>query len=49
MYQPNDKKYSRVCSFTTICNYMKDDNPAVMKINDDTFKIQLQIVRAKDC
>ena len=40
MYQPNDKKYSRVCSFTTICNYMKDDNPTIMKINDDTFKIQ---------
>ena len=40
MYQPNDKKYSRVCSFTNICNYMKDDKPIEMKINDDTFKIQ---------
>jgi len=40
MYQPNDKKYSRTCSFTADCNYMKNDKPKNIKINDDTFRIR---------
>jgi len=32
-YDRSDKKYSRVCSFSEICNYMKDDKP------DESYKI----------
>ena len=40
IYKPSDKKYSRTCSFTDVCDYMKDDIPKNYKINDDTFKIK---------
>ena len=40
MYEGGDKKYSRVCSFTDNCNYMKGDNPISYKENDDTLHIQ---------
>ena len=41
----SDKKYSRVCSFSEICNYMEDDVPnTVYKIpdhnKDDTYQIR---------
>ena len=39
-YQPNDKKYSRVCSFTNVCNYMSEDNIPKLITNEDTFQIQ---------
>lgn len=32
-YDRSDKAYSRVCSFSEICNYMKDDKP------DESYKI----------
>ena len=28
-YDRSDKAYSRVCSFSEICNYMKDDKPDI--------------------
>ena len=34
-YDRSDKKYSRVCSFSEICNYMKDDKPKILKIPED--------------
>ena len=35
-YDRSDKAYSRVCSFSEICNYMKDDKPDVSyKIPED--------------
>jgi len=43
MHNRSDKKYSRVCSFSDICNYMKNDNPVLYEINNentfDTFQI----------
>ena len=40
MYKGGDKKYSRVCSFTPVCDYMKDDKPKLYKQNEDTFQIK---------
>ena len=40
MYKGGDKKYSRVCSFTPVCNYMKGDKPTVYQYNEDTFQIK---------
>ena len=40
IYNGGDKEYSRVCSFTDVCNYMKDDKPIRYKIDEDTFQIQ---------
>ena len=44
-YDRSDKEYSRVCSFSEICNYMKDDKPDISyKIPEsnkyDTFQIR---------
>ena len=35
-----DKKYSRVCSFSPVCDYMKDDKKPIVKTDKDTFQIQ---------
>ena len=40
MYKGGDKKYSRVCSFTPVCNYMKGDKPIIYQQNEDTFQIK---------
>lgn len=40
VYKGGDKKYSRVCSFTPICNYMQGDKPHIYHQNDDTFQIK---------
>lgn len=40
MYKGGDKKYSRVCSFTPICDYMKGDKPKEYPQNEDTFQIK---------
>ena len=40
MYEGGDKPYSRVCSFTNVCNYMRNDNPKIYKLNSDTFDIK---------
>jgi hypothetical protein len=40
MYRGGDKKYSRVCSFTPICDYMKGDKPKEYPQNEDTFQIK---------
>ena len=39
-YKGGDKKYSRVCSFSPICDYMKDDKKQIVKTDKDTFQIQ---------
>ena len=39
-YNGGDKKFSRVCSFSNVCNYMKNDVPKKINIDDDTFQIQ---------
>ena len=40
----SDKKYSRVCSFSKICNYMEDDNPKnIYKIPEDNKNDTYQI------
>jgi len=44
-YRPNDKKYTRVCSFQSSCNYMKNDpildldTLTIDTLNTDTFDI----------
>ena len=40
MYTGGDKKYSRVCSFTPVCNYMRGDKPKIYQQNEDTFQIR---------
>jgi len=40
MYKGGDQEYSRVCSFTKDCDYMKHDKPKSYKQNDDTFQMQ---------
>jgi len=40
IYKGGDKKYSRVCSFTPICDYMQGDKPHIYHHNDDTFQIK---------
>ena len=40
MYKGGDKKYSRVCSFTPVCNYMRGDKPKIYQQNEDTFQIR---------
>ena len=40
IYNGGDKEYSRVCSFTDVCNYMKDDKAIRYKIDEDTFQVQ---------
>jgi hypothetical protein len=40
MYKGGDKKYSRVCSFTPVCDYMKGDKPKIYQQNEDTFQIK---------
>lgn len=40
IYKGGDKKYSRVCSFTPVCNYMRGDKPHIYQQNEDTFQIK---------
>ena len=40
MYKGGDKKYSRVCSFTPVCDYMRGDKPKKYQQNEDTFQIK---------
>ena len=39
-YKGGDKEYSRVCSFSDVCNYMRNDIPVHYKIDKDTFQVQ---------
>ena len=42
IHDRSDKKYSRVCSFSDICNYMKNDNPLYENLGEnqyDTFQM----------
>lgn len=40
MYKGGDKKYSRVCSFTPVCDYMRGDKPKIYQQNEDTFQMR---------
>ena len=40
MYKGGDKKYSRVCSFTPVCDYMRGDKPKIYQQNEDTFQLK---------
>ena len=42
IYKPDDKPYSRVCSFQKICNPLKDDTYEIKEdlFNEDTFQIK---------
>jgi len=39
-FSAGDKEYSRVCSFSEVCDYMADDPVPAVKADKDTFQIQ---------
>ena len=39
-YSPNDKSFTRVCSFQKNCNYLNKDTYTPKNINKDTFSLQ---------
>ena len=39
----NDKEYSRVCSFSKICDYMKNDKPKEYKISKNNYNDTYQL------
>ena len=39
-FSAGDKEYSRVCSFSEVCDYMADDPAPTVKADSDTFQIK---------
>ena len=39
-YKGGDKAWSRVCSFSSKCDYMKDDKPGLIVPDEDTYQVQ---------